>query len=311
MSRRPPLHPLVLLALALGPVVPVSIDGVVEADLDAVAFVRGGSGSSGGGTTATLLLRALPRLTGMGPLSVHVRSPTAPPGWDKQTAIVTPGGKSAPAVTRVDISLAGWADGDHVLTLSAFHPPHVVNSSMVRWLRVATAPGLVPPTAALSIDPPLFIPMVDDHWLASRSDGLCRRTEQPPLLPITNASFGAELGYVPYETLLNLTATPDGQGVAARFTLNNDGNRSAAERVVSCHSSPNGAEWSCEYEVPAASAPTLKDLPPANPFDACKSCRMYKFVPMISFNLPLFLGLLVTNRILGAGTTTTQTGLST
>ena len=120
--------------------------------------------------------------------------------------------------------------------------------------------------------------MVDDHWLANRSSGLYRYTEQPPLLAVTNASFGAESGYVPYETLLRFAATPDGNGVATQMTLNNDGNRSAPQRIVSCRSNADGTDWGCQYDKVAAEvSPPLRteDQPPVNPFDACKSCRMY------------------------------------
>jgi hypothetical protein len=276
VAKLAPLALAILAALTLTE--PALIDEVVEADLDAVAYVR--SPREGAPTSATLLLRALPRLAGA--LNVSVSSPTAPAGWQQRSVAVVPGGgtMAVAPVSRLTILLAGWPDGDHVVTLSAFHPPHVVNSSMVRWLRVATTPPPPQPPATLYIEPGLTIPMVDQHWLAS-SSGLRRHTEQPPLLPITNASFGTELGYVPYETLLSLAATRDGNGVAARFTLNNDGNRSAPERIVSCHSDATGDHWSCEYESPAAVHLAFKlrtrasDQPPVNPFDACKSCRLY------------------------------------
>ena len=136
VAKLAPLALAILAALTLTE--PALIDEVVEADLDAVAYVR--SPREGAPTSATLLLRALPRLAGA--LYVSVSSPTAPAGWQQRSVAVVPGGgtMAVAPVSHLTILLAGWPDGDHVVTLSAFHPPHVVNSSMVRWLRVATTP---------------------------------------------------------------------------------------------------------------------------------------------------------------------------
>lgn len=125
-----------VLLQAPGLVAAASIGSVVEADLDAVAFVRDAIGGDATGTTnaaaATLLLRALPRLST--PLQVHVSSPTAPSGWHSRAVTVIPShdvSRSAAPVSRLVIPLAGWRDGDHVLRLGAFQPPHV--ASTARW----------------------------------------------------------------------------------------------------------------------------------------------------------------------------------